>query len=301
MNPTTSRDHRSQTATTSARSPARIITYTITLRRAYDALTSPSTRNIDKNPHTIAMGHCISTTTASTSTPGSSSLAGTATTTTDLTDAKGQLSKATHGFDNFVKTLRDFNSHHNPISLPKWKRRVASENTVPTPGPVGGLRGSGKRRKTAALFVLKKPADYLQNENKNGLSTQQQPTAGFDYLASKALPPTPPSSTPTSHKNSATTTTASNRTATAKVPKAEPIPNPSLTITAPPTPPLKSPPPPKNSHMRQPQLRLNPIQHNPLPHPPPRTLGFQFPLHLIHVLVGRHAGPAPRFFRRVLP
>jgi hypothetical protein len=179
MNPTTSQGHRSQTATTSARDPARIITYSIALRRAYEAQTSQPARSIDTNPHTIAMGHCISTTASKSTSGGSSSLASPATTITDLTDAKGQHSRPTHRFDTFVKTLSNFVSQPNPVTLSKWKRSVASETAVPTPSPVGGLRGSaGKRRKS--LFVLKKPADYLQNENKHKTAAQQQPTAGFD-------------------------------------------------------------------------------------------------------------------------
>jgi hypothetical protein len=222
MSSSTNRGQQSKTATTSARSPARIITYTIALRRAYDAQTSQQSlhaRNIDTNSHTIAMGRCISTT-SSTSRSSSSSLAGTVTTTTDLTDAEGRHSRATHRIGAFANTPSNSNSHPDP---PKWKRSVASETAVPDPSPVGGLRGSARRRKTAGLFFFKEPANLQQHGNNHNTSAQQQPIAGFDRYASKALPPTPPPSTSTSHKSSSTAATTSNHAtvaAAAKVRKA---------------------------------------------------------------------------------
>ena len=240
MSSSTNRGQQSKTATTSARSPARIITYTIALRRAYNAQTSQPplhARNFDTDPNTIAMGHCISTT-SSTSRSSGSSLAGTATTITDLTDAEGQHTRATSRIDAPANTPSNSENHPNP---PKWKRSVASETAVPDPSPVGGLRGSARRRKTAGLFFFKEPANLQRHGNNHNTSAQQQPTAGFDHFASKALPPTPPPSTPTSHKSSSTAATTSNHAAVAAaaavgVRKAEPTPKPSLTITVPPTP-----------------------------------------------------------------
>ena len=240
MSSSTNRGQQSKTATTSARSPARIITYTIALRRAYNAQTSQPplhARNFDTDPNTIAMGHCISTR-SSTSRSSGSSLAGTATTITDLTDAEGQHTRATSRIDAPANTPSNSENHPNP---PKWKRSVASETAVPDPSPVGGLRGSARRRKTAGLFFFKEPANLQRHGNNHNTSAQQQPTAGFDHFASKALPPTPPPSTPTSHKSSSTAATTSNHAAVAAaaavgVRKAEPTPKPSLTITVPPTP-----------------------------------------------------------------
>lgn len=225
MNSDTSRSHRSETATTSARNPACIITYTIALRRAYDArISQPSSslhaRSTNINSHTIAMDHLISIT-SSESGSASGSLAGPATTLMDRSDAEGQHSRENSSTDTSLNTP---SSHNKSATPPKWKRSVASETAIPDPSPADALRGPNKRRKTAPPLVLTESVDrQQQEENREGASVQQPNPFSNE-------PPTPPSSTPTSHKSSTSTTKHSpTRSPTKPHP---PTPTPSLSTTS---------------------------------------------------------------------